>query len=260
MTPKRKPRTIVVMTLCNRPDYTRRVLNALARCDYIEMFPVAMSCEPVNDDVIQIAKAWSAEMSSIYGPQYFVNVGQRRVGCNVNTYYAIAMGFNSYERVIALEDDTVPGRDFLRFASWGLDAYEHDETVFSVCGYQRTPKHEVGYRNAVVREKWFTPWGWATWRDRWESVRDSWPADDSQISWDTVIDKLTRRDRFEVRPMLARIQNIGAEGGAHVPSAEWHRAHHLNPYWIESVPGPRVDEWHEVPSSTTQAMRAAAPC
>ena len=252
----RNQQTCVVITLCNRPDYTRRVLSALARCDAVDQFPVAMFCEPVNDEVIDLA----SEFTQLPHIKAWAMVGTKQVGCNVNTYSALAYGFDHHSRVIALEDDTVPGRDFLRYADWGLDAYERDAEVFSVCGYQRTPTEEVGYRNAVFRERWFTPWGWATWRDRWESVRDSWPRDDRQISWDTVIDKLTRGARHEVRPMLARIQNIGAEGGAHVPNAEWHAAHHLNRHWVESVPGPRADEWHEVSPHTTKALRAYSPC
>lgn len=252
----RNRNTCVVVTLCSRPAYTRQVLDALARCEDIELFPVGLLCEPVNQEVIDLAGAFT-KLPHVHA---FAMVGSVRVGCNVNTYSALAYGFDHHSRVIALEDDTVPGRDFLRYMDWGLSAYERDQTVFSVCGYQRTPPEELGYRNAVVRERWFTPWGWATWRDRWDTIRESWPADDKQISWDTVIDKLTRRDRFEVRPMLARIQNIGAEGGAHVPSAEWHAAHHLNRHWIETVPGPRVDEWLEVHQSTTRALRAAAPC
>lgn len=248
--------TVVVITLCKRPDYTRRVLDALARCDDISRYPVAMLCEPVSDEVIDLAAAFTRRT----GIKAWAMVGTQRVGCNVNTYSALAYGFDHHDRVIALEDDTVPGRDFLRFCEWGLNQYEHDETVFSICGYQRTPPSELGFRNAVIRERWFTPWGWATWRDRWHSVREHWPADDRQVSWDTVLDKLTRRDRYEVRPMLARIQNIGAEGGTHVPGAEWHAAHHLNRHWVESVPGPRVDEWYEVNASETKALRADHPC
>jgi len=248
--------TCVVMTLCSRPAYTRKVLDALARCDDVDRFPIALLCEPVCDEVISIA----SEFTRLPHVHAFAMVGTQRVGCNVNTYSALAYGFDHHSRVIALEDDTVPGRDFLRFMDWGLTAYRMDERVLTVCGYQKTPPSEVGYRNAVVREAWFTPWGWGTWRDRWESIRDAWPRDDREISWDTVIDKLTRRGRHEVRPMLARIQNVGAEGGAHVPSAEWHAEHHLNRHWIETVPGPRVDEWHEVPPGYTKALRAYAPC
>jgi hypothetical protein len=189
-----------------------------------------------------------------------VLVGTERVGCNINTYAALAHGFDRHARVIAMEDDTVPGRDFLRFARWGLEEYQHDASVFSICGYQKTPVSEAGYRNAVFREAWFTPWGWATWRDRWETVRASWPRYDHQVSWDTVLDKFSRRGRYEIRPMLARIQNIGAEGGAHVPGAAWHAEHHLNRCWVETTPGPRVDEWSEVPAEYTTALRRSAPC
>jgi hypothetical protein len=251
-----KRTTAIVMTLCSRPDYTRRVLEALAKCDDVDKYPIHLMCEPVMDEVIDIANAFRLYPHV----KATVEVGKHRVGCNVNTYYALSRGFEKHDRVIAMEDDTVPGRDFLRFCEWGLDRYERDHDVLTVCGYQRTPADEVGYRNAVVREPWFTPWGWATWKDRWESIRDSWPADDRQISWDTVIDKLTRGNRCEVRPLLARIQNIGGEGGAHVPGAAWHREHHWNPHWIESVPGPRVDEWHEVNADRTKALRRHHPC
>ena len=42
MTSNRKRNTVVVMTLCNHPAYTRRVLEALSRCDDIDAFPVSM--------------------------------------------------------------------------------------------------------------------------------------------------------------------------------------------------------------------------
>lgn len=244
--------TCIVMTLCSRPKYTRQVLEALARCDGIETFAVAFFVEPVDQEVIDLAVRFR-------GPEC-VLVGSNRVGCNCNTYAALAWGFDHHDKVIAMEDDTVPGRDFLRFMSWGLREYERDRSVFSICGYQKTPVDEVGYRNAVIREQWFTPWGWATWRDRWHSIRASWPRYDHQVSWDTVIDKFTRAGRYEVRPMLARIQNIGADGGTHVPNAAWHAHHHLNRHWIETEPGARVDEWVEIPNTATKALRAAAPC
>ncbi len=248
--------TVIVITLCKRPDYTRRVLDALARCDDISRYPVAMLCEPVNEEVIELAAAFTRKP----GIKAWAMVGTQRVGCNVNTYSALAYGFDHHQRVIALEDDTVPGGDYLRFMDWGFGEYDRDPSVFSICGYQRTPQDETAYRSAVIREPWFTPWGWATWRDRWESVRTSWPRYDHQVSWDTVIDKFTRKGRYEVRPMLARIQNIGAEGGAHVPGAAWHAEHHLNRHWVENTPGPRVDVWHEVPPEYTTALRRSAPC
>jgi len=79
----------------------------------------------------------------------------KRVGCNINTAYALAKGFETSDRVLALEDDTVPGRDLIRFITWALDEYENDKSVFSVCGYQRTPargvaSHERGSPGELV--------------------------------------------------------------------------------------------------------------
>lgn len=248
--------TAVVVTLCSRPAYTRQVLDALARCDDVDRFPIGLLIEPVSQEVIDIA----SEFIKLPHVKAWMKVGEKQVGCNVNVYSAWAAGFDHHDRIIFLEDDDVPARDFLRFMDWGLTAYEKDKTVFSISGYQKTPADEVGCRSEVVREQWFTPWGVGTWRDRWESVRDTWPADDKQISWDVVIHCFARRDRYEVRPLLARVQNIGAEGGVHVPSAEWHAARHWNPHWFETVPGPRVETWHEVNLGQTKAPRSADPC
>ena len=114
MTTNRKHNTVVVMTLCSRPDYTKRVLDALARCDDIDRFPVAMLCEPVSQEVVDLAAAFTR----LPHVKAWAMVGHKRVGCNVNTYSALAYGFDHHDRVIALEDDTVPGRDFLRFMDW----------------------------------------------------------------------------------------------------------------------------------------------
>lgn len=248
--------TAIVVTLCSRPAYTRRTLDALAACDGIGNFPVLLLCEPVSREVLETAIAFGKRP----GINATVLKHESRVGCNVNTHAALQCGFEKASRVIALEDDTVPARDFLRFATWGLDTYADDASVFSICGYQRTPADELWNREAVIREQWFTPWGWATWRDRWDSVREKWPHDDRQISWDTVIDKLTRGERCEVRPVVARIQNIGGEGGTHVPSPIWHAQHHANPNWVEITAGPPVHEWREIPASETSALRANHPC
>lgn len=242
----------IVMTLCNRPHYTKRVLDMLARCDGCSDVPVTLCVEPGNDAVLNLALGFRHPCTVVQN--------KRKLGCNTNTFMALSMGFEKADRVIALEDDTLPGRDFITFMRWALDKYEDDKSVFSVSGYQRTQQHEITRTLDVVRENWFTPWGWGSWRDRWIECCDNWPALDEQISWDTVIHKMRLGDRCEVRPVVARIQNIGAEGGLHVPSREWHRDHHLNPYWIEvSEPVNAASEFAECEPLEHQ-LRATYPC
>ena len=64
------------MTLCSRPEYTKKVLDALACCDDIDRFPVAMLCEPVSDEVISIAE----QFTKLPHVKAWAMVGSKRVG------------------------------------------------------------------------------------------------------------------------------------------------------------------------------------
>ena len=64
---------------------------------------------------------------------------------------------------------------------------------------------------------------------RWNFVRE--------LTWDLCVNQM-RAGRFEVRPLLARTQNIGAERGTHCPDPEYHRLHHHNAFGAWSITYP----------------------
>ncbi len=77
---------------------------------------------------------------------------------------------NKYEQVIVLEDDLILSRNFLTFMNQGLGLYENHEKVFSICGYS----NKVKVPNDYSFDSYFctrsSSWGWATWKNRWNSV------------------------------------------------------------------------------------------
>ena len=77
---------------------------------------------------------------------------------------------NRYGRAIVLEDDLILSQNCLSFMNQGLDKYEREQKVFSVCGYSNKVKVPYGY----LADSYFcvrsSSWGWATWADRWNSV------------------------------------------------------------------------------------------
>ena len=85
-----------------------------------------------------------------------------------------------YGKVIVLEDDLVVGKNFLSFMNQCIDRYEKEARVFSICGYSNIINMPKDYRY----DGYFCPrsysWGWATWKDRWESV--DWKLE----NWDCV--------------------------------------------------------------------------
>ena len=77
---------------------------------------------------------------------------------------------NQYGRAIVLEDDLVLSKNFLSFMNEGLNLYENNEKVFSICGYSNRVKVPLNYKFDSYFCTRSSSWGWATWANRWNSV------------------------------------------------------------------------------------------
>lgn len=88
---------------------------------------------------------------------------------------------NQYGKVIVLEDDLVLMPNFLNFMNQGLEFYEHNQSVMSVCGYTCKVNVPKDYPHDAYFFTRSSSWGWGTWKDRWEKI--DWKLDD----WDSVV-------------------------------------------------------------------------
>ncbi|MBD3843224.1 MAG: glycosyltransferase [Campylobacterales bacterium] len=88
---------------------------------------------------------------------------------NINT--ASEQIFHRYENLIAMEDDVVVGKGFLKFMNDGLHVYRDNPKVVAICGYLAPGiESEDGQPFFLNR---FAPYGAATWRDK-ERLLDSY--------------------------------------------------------------------------------------
>lgn len=82
----------------------------------------------------------------------------------------VTIVFKKHDRVIVLEDDLGTTLNFLSFMNASLDRYELETKVFSISGYS----FNLGISNADDSDAYFLnrgwSWGWATWKNRWNSV------------------------------------------------------------------------------------------
>jgi len=224
----------VTVSAYNRPTYLRQTLVALTRCDGVDRsrIIVIIDASDHTDEQVDICRRLDLHHGTL----------QPRAGCNKAIRTAFVYGFmGDSDYHVHLEDDTVPSRDALSWFAWARDRYRDDPTVLNVSGYQRVSNGQV---NQSGLRRWFTPWGWATWRDRWDQLAAGWIHDES-ISWDVVINHALRAGRYEAFPTVSRIQNIGAERGVHVPSPEWHAANHHVPETADDLMA-SVTAWTEV--------------
>lgn len=77
---------------------------------------------------------------------------------------------NKFGRAIVIEDDLILSNNCLSFMNQGLDKYEHEQRVFSICGYSNKVKCPKDYECDSYFCVRSSSWGWATWSDRWHSV------------------------------------------------------------------------------------------
>ena len=205
-------RTISV-TAHKRPNYLEQTLQALSQCAGIERYRVTVFCDesPVRGQCVELVEHFGFVPVESPGPP---NV-------NLNTGSAISSAFDagaSYH--LHLEEDTVPARGALLWFEWA-ERFGDDPTIFSVGGYHREPS---GKSDEYAARYWFTPWGFATWADRWAKFK--WKRRPNS-GWDVRLNQRRKRAGLkELYPCVSRIQNIGALEGLHVPSAEWHAEHH----------------------------------
>jgi len=219
---------VIVIPTYRRPVYTARVLSGLRSCAGIEDYTIIVNAEPGFQEVLDTVQSFQKSLPL----SLFVN--EKRIGCNCNVFSSLDRGFQYSDYVIIFEDDVVPAKDCLKYFEWAYKKYIDDQDVMNVCSYNKDTTSSDNYL-AAYRLKWFTPWGWATWEDRWRDMAKEWDFAGARASWDSTINHIVRKDRSEIRPLLARTQNIGAELGSWVPNALWHEENQLNKFWAESV-------------------------
>lgn len=223
------------ITLYNRPKYTQIILDHLDLCYNIDKYNIFIYCEPNNKEVIELAKNFRPQQTQ-------VTINPTKFGCNKNIYQALNYGLSINDFHIHLEDDTVPGKDFLVYCEWCREYYKDADEIFSVSGYvnsnnsiEQFIEKNIEFNSVMIRN-WFTPWGWGTWKNRWLSVSDFITPflNTSTISWDLILHR-SIKNKKECFPMVSRIQNIGAENGSFCPGSSWHLKNQYNEYWIETT-------------------------
>ena len=221
------------MTLYRRPEYTRRVLDNLLRCSGIEKYKIIIFVEPGNRHVIDMANTFNFKNKEVH-------LNKSILGCNRNILNSIDYGMSISDYNIHIEDDILPGRDMLKYFEFCDFKYRYKEEIMTVCAYHKG-KYEENYKDKIFKNKWFTPWGWATWKDRWEELKKKW---DYKISWDVHLNNVVRQNRYEIRPFIARTQNIGQYHGEHV-SSEMYLKEHFNQFWINSINSENINNFIE---------------
>jgi hypothetical protein len=216
------------ITLFRRPEYTHRVLTALAECYGVRERPILISIDHDNFYTKEIGEVLALALDfAEHFPRAAVTAQVSSLGIDVHKEWLIPRLLEVGDRFIFLEDDTAPAKDALHFLDWALDTYRDDPSVMSVCGYRKVPALDPMQLGRCYRQPSFVPWGWGMWADRWETIwRDGTPYRDQLDAWygdrnpNGYFDYWWKtyaetHNLTTIFPNVPRVFNFGREHGEH---------------------------------------------
>lgn len=161
----------IVLFTYLRLDTLKKTVNALANNVYaIDSDLIIFSDGAKHEQDEKIVSELRSYLKNICGFKTIsIHESKTNLGLALSIQQGITSVFSLYTSVIVLEDDLITTKNFLAFMNASLNRYEDEKGVFSISGYSfdfsTKLKNEEGY--FLNRPN---SWGWATWRDRWESI------------------------------------------------------------------------------------------
>lgn len=182
----------VALFVYNRPDHTRRTVqaleaNALAGETPLHVFSDAHRNEAARRSVEEVRSyiRTITGFKSVTIVERVTNFGLARSIIEGVTRLCDAFG-----RVIVLEDDLVISPHFLSYMNDALTRYEHHDQVMQISGYMFPV--EVDIHEDALLLPFITSWGWATWSRAWRNF------DAEAMGYERLVENRLLRDRFNL--------------------------------------------------------------
>lgn len=164
----------VVVFGYKRSRLLERTLNSLAACPEAKESDLFIFIDGPKSEKDYEEVRSALDVANSIDRSLFAGVNISAASQNLGLAKSIISGVSGvmekYGRAIVVEDDLRVHPGFLTFMNLGLDRYETDPRVYSICGYT----NKVNIPKDYPYDGYFAPrsssWGWATWLDRWTDI------------------------------------------------------------------------------------------
>ena len=161
--------TPVAFIIFNRPDTTARVFAEIAKAKPTKLLIVGDGPRTQRTGEAERVAATRAIIEQVNWPcEVLTNFSEINLGCKRRVSSGLDWVFTQVEEAIILEDDCLPDPSFFRFCQEMLETYRFDKRVGMISGdnfqFGRIRGNESYYFS-----KYTHIWGWASWRDRWQT-------------------------------------------------------------------------------------------
>lgn len=164
----------VVLFVYNRLSHTKKTIESLEKNNLAketELFIFSDNHKvSANEEEVRKVREVREYIRTIDGFKK-INIieAKENKGLANSVIEGITQIINVYGKVIVLEDDLVVSEYFLSFINNALNVFEKNKEIWSISGYT-PPINFEGYTDDLYIIKRGCSWGWATWKDRWETI------------------------------------------------------------------------------------------
>lgn len=157
----------IALFVYNRPEHTKKVLEALVKNDLAKDTPLYVFSDGPRDEIdnekVESVRKIIKSISGFAKLEIFEKKSNSGLSKSLTSGITDIIGVSG--KIIVLEDDIITSRTFLYNMNKALSTYEDNDSIFAVSGFTfphdiKLPEKFACYFPAV--------WGWATWESSWE--------------------------------------------------------------------------------------------
>ena len=165
----------IILFVYERPDHTRKMIEALAKNNLAKESEVYIFSDNAkkskdNEKVKEVREYINTIPEKSYFKKVTIIESKENKGLAKSVIDGVTEIINEKEKVIVVEDDLITSKFFLEYMNNALDFYNKDEKIWSISGYNLPIEIANDYEYDIYLGYRGCSWGWATWKDRWNTV------------------------------------------------------------------------------------------
>ncbi len=160
----------VLLVFFNKADTLKEVFEAVREAKPKKLFLAQDGARQGNEKDIENIDACRRIVEQVdWECEVYKNYSDKNLTCDPRVFSAITWAFETVEKLIIIEDDSVPNQSFFRFMDEILERYADDDRVQMVSGMERFGE------NRYCRDSYFfstinAGCAWATWKRVWKDI------------------------------------------------------------------------------------------
>lgn len=158
----------ILIIAFNRPSTLKDLLSAVPsnRRIYVHVDGQRNEDDHGPSECRRVVKEF---MESSPQTKIYILAQQRNLGCKNSCTQAISWAFKNEERLIILEDDVVLNPYALQYFDWALERFNSSSEIFQINGFSPLNTFFNRKKLRVYKSLFAQGWGWATWKNRWDT-------------------------------------------------------------------------------------------